>query len=185
MINEIIKKLDEHLATLRPEFYLKLNEPLDDSQLDKLEDYYKLEIPTDLRALYKWKNGQDMKCFESFINNSIFTPLNQALYDASELNSMIGFDFEIENWWNEKWIPIFQNGGGDSICYDLGGTFTGQQGQLIEFWHADNDRNVIAPTLEAFLNKLTYYYDTKSKSDFDKYFHVEKIDGYPRIFIVE
>ena len=184
-MNENIQKLDKHLSTLRPEYYLSLKKPLDDNEIDSLEEKYKIKIPSDLRILYKWKNGQDDNCYDAFVNNSTFIPLDQALETATENNSMIGLDFEIENWWNEKWIPIFHNGGGDYICYDFGGLFTGQQGQLIEFWHADNDRNVIAPTLEAFISKLTYYYDTKSKADFDEYFEVENIDGYPNKFIVE
>ncbi len=57
-MDEIIQKLDKYLSILRPEFYRELNEPLDDSQLDKLEEYYKIEILKDLRTLYKWKNGQ-------------------------------------------------------------------------------------------------------------------------------
>lgn len=184
-MNELIKKLDNYLSTLRPGFYSKLNEPLNDSQLDKLENQYKLEIPNDLRTLYKWKNGQNANSSDSFVNNSMFTPLQQAFHDASELTSMIGFDFEIENWWNENWIPIFQNGGGDDICYDLKGIFTGQKGQLIEFWHADNDRNVIAPSLEAFFSKIIEFYETKQKEDFDNFFKIEKIDNYPKVFIVE
>ena len=184
-MDELIQKLDKYLSILRPEYYLELNEPLNDSQLDKLGEHYKLEIPYDLRTLYKWKNGQNAKCFDSFVNNSMFIPLHQALYDASELTSMIGFDFEIENWWNENWIPIFQNGGGDNICYDLKGIFTGQKGQLIEFWHADNDRNIIAPTLEAFLKKIIDFYETKQKEDFDEYFEIENVGNYPKRFIVE
>ena len=184
-MEEIIQKLDKYLSTSRPEFYLELNEPLDDSQIDKLEEYYKIKIPKDLRVLYRWKNGQKPGCYEAFVNNSGFIPLRQALYDASELTSMIGSDFEIDNWWNENWIPIFQNGGGDSICYDLKGAFTGQQGQLIEFWHADNDRNVIAPTLETFFSKIIDFYEAKQKEEFDEYFEVEEIENYPKKFILE
>ncbi|WP_316736619.1 SMI1/KNR4 family protein [Pedobacter aquatilis] len=184
-MEEIIQKLDKYLSTLRPEYYSELNEPLNDEQLDKLAEYYRIKIPADLRTLYKWKNGQKPNGYESFVNNSGFIPLHQALYDASELTSMIGFDFEIENWWNENWIPIFQNGGGDSICYDLRGIFTGQKGQLIEFWPADNDRNVIAPSLKSFLEKIIELYETKHKDEFDEYFQVQKIENYPKKFILE
>lgn len=97
---------------------------------------------------------------------------------------MIGFDFEIENWWNAKWIPLFHNGGGDYICYDCEGTFTGNAGQIIEFWHADNDRNIIAPNLEAFLFQLNSYFEKNETAAFDEYFEVENIEGYPKKFIV-
>lgn len=163
---------------MRPVFYATLNEPLDESQMDKLQDYYEMDLPQDLRTLYKWKNGQNPNCQEAFVNNSKFIPLHQALYDASELRSMIGYDFEIENWWNEYWIPIFQNGGGDSICYDVRGIFTEQKGQLLEFWHADNDRNVIAPSLEAFVDKIVDFYETKPRTEFDEYFRVGHMDNY-------
>ena len=184
-MNEILQKLDKRLATLRPEFYESLQHPLNDNEIDRLEEKYKIKIPVKLRTLYKWKNGQVDNCYDAFVNNSTFLALDQALDTAVENTYMIGSDFEIENWWNEKWIPIFHNGGGDYICYDPGGLFTGQQGQLIEFWHADNDRNVISPTLEAFLGKLNDYYTTKQKDDFDEYFEFENIDDYPKRFIVE
>jgi cell wall assembly regulator SMI1 len=184
-MEEIIKQLEKQLMTLRPEFYTNLQQSLSDSEIDSLEEKYKIKIPIDLRSLYKWKNGQDEDCYDAFVNNSMFIPLEQALETATENTSMIGSDFEVENWWNEKWIPIFHNGGGDYICYDFGGLFTGQQGQLIEFWHADNDRNVISPTLEEFMGQLTNYYKTSNKDDFDEYFEVEEINGYPKKFIVE
>lgn len=184
-MSENTQKLDENLSTLRPEFYASLQQPLADIEINSLEEKHKMQIPSDLRAFYKWKNGQVDNCYESFVNNSMFIPLEQALAIATELTSMIGYDFEIENWWNEKWIPIFHNGGGDYICYDLGGLFTGQRGQLLEFWHADNDRNVIAPNLETFIYKINYFYATRQKQDFDEYFQIENIDGYPQEFIVE
>lgn len=184
-MEELIQILDKYISTLRPDYYLELNEPLDDPQLDKLEKYYKITIPKDLRILYKWKNGQKATCYEAFVNNSMFIPLHQALDSASELTLMIGYDFEIENWWNENWVPIFENGGGDSICYDLKGIFTEQNGQLIEFWHADNDRNVIAPNLESFFSKIIHFYETKPKEEFDEYFEIEEITSFPKKFILE
>ena len=183
-MDALVQKLDKYLLTLRPEYYATLNDPLDDYQLNKLAKHYKIEIPDDLQTLYKWKNGQKDDCFEALVNNSMFIPLHQALSDASELTSMIGFDFTIENWWNENWIPIFQNGGGDNICYDLKGIFTGQKGQLVEFWHADNDRNVIAPTLETFLGKMIDFYEIKRREEFDEYFQIETIVNYPKRFSV-
>ncbi len=183
-MEEIIQQLDKHLATLRPEFYASLQQPLNDNEIDSLEEKYKIKIPRDLRTLYKWKNGQNDDSFDSFVNNSMFMSLEETLETATEQTSMIGSDYETENWWNEKWIPIFHNGGGDYICYDFGGLFTGQQGQLVEFWHADNDRNVISPTLEAFISKLNDYYNTKQEDDFDEYFEIEEINGYPKKFIV-
>ncbi|MFC0780208.1 SMI1/KNR4 family protein [Flavobacterium sp. HJSW_4] len=179
-----LQKLDQNLSSLRPEFYESLKEPLKDTEIESLENRYNIVLPEDIKALYKWKNGQENSSFESFVNNSTFIALEESLDIASENTSMIGFDFEIENWWNAKWIPLFHNGGGDYICYDCEGTFTGNSGQIIEFWHADNDRVVIAPNLKAFLSQLNFYFENNKIEDFDEYFEVEKMQGYPKSFIV-
>lgn len=183
-MDSTLQKLNQNLLSLRPEFYKSLNEPLNDKHIEALEKKYNIVLPEDVKVLYKWKNGQADTRFESFVNNSMFISLEDALNTASENTSMIGFDFEIENWWNAKWIPLFHNGGGDYICYDCDGTFTGHAGQIIEFWHADNDRNVIAPNLESFLSQLNLYYEINKNKDFDEYFEVEKSTGYPKQFIV-
>lgn len=177
--------LDSNLIKLRPDFYVNLNNPLKESEIKNLEEKFNVIIPDDLRKLYQWKNGQSNDCYNSLVNNSMFMPLEEALESAEEMTSMIGFDFDIDNWWNENWIPIFHNGGGDHICYDMRGIFTGQQGQLIEFWHSDNDRNVIAPNLKSFIEKINEFYTTREKSDFDEYFQIDDIKDFPKKFYVE
>lgn len=177
--------LDNNLRTLRPECYSSLNEPLTEEEIKHLEEKYGIALPEDLKLLYMWKNGQDVESYESFVNNSTFMPLEEVLSSASEMTDMIGADFEIENWWNENWLPIFHNGGGDHICYDMEGTFTSTKGQLIEFWHADSDRNVIAPSLKAFIEAINEFYKDKSPEEFDKYFQIDDIEGYPESFYVE
>ncbi|QKX06640.1 hypothetical protein HN014_17540 [Aquimarina sp. TRL1] len=98
---------------------------------------------------------------------------------------MIGYDFTIENWWNEHWLPIFSNGGGSHICYDLKGIFTGEKGQLIEYWKSDDDRSVIAPGLSDFLHSLNQYYEKTALHDFDNYFDInEYITAWEKEFIV-
>ncbi len=109
-------------------------------------------------------------------------PLEQALDAAQELTSMIGTDFDIENWWNRHWIPIFHNGGGSYICYDTEGIFTGNKGQILEFWNRDADRNVIASSLESFLKQLNDYYKGLSADHTDEFIAVEKENGYPLNF---
>lgn len=180
-----LELLDTYLRTARPDFYSKLNDPLKEDEIKALEERFNSELPDDLKALYQWKNGQKDECYNSFVNNSIFMPLEDAFDSAEELTSMIGSDFEVENWWNENWIPIFHNGGGDHICYDMGGTFTGQKGQLIEFWHADNDRNVIAPNLRSFVEAINQFYKAKEVEEFDEYFEIENIKDFPQRFYVE
>lgn len=180
-----LKELDIHLKRLRPEYYSNLNEPLKMKEIQNLEERFNVKLPIDLKTLYKWKNGQKDRCYEAFVNNSMFLPLEEALDSATELASMIGSDFEVDNWWNENWIPIFHNGGGDSICYDMSGIFTGQQGQLLEFWHSDNDRNIIVPSLRCFFELINQFYEMKNPADWDEFFIIEHVTGFYKSFRVK
>jgi len=184
-MEDLINKLDNQLSVLRPDYYKTLNGPLNNSEIELLEEKYKIQIPSNLKKLYKWKNGQNQNCYEAFVNNAMFMSLEDVLEAAEEFTSMIGSDFEIENWWNENWLPIFHNGGGSYICYDLGGIFTGKKGQMIEYWNKDNDRNIIAGNLEDFINQIIIYYSNTKSNDFDEYFKIKNIDNYPIRFIVE
>ncbi len=181
-----IKKLDNYLREKRPEYYNKLQNPLTEKEISALETKYNIKLRSDLKELYLWKNGQSQETYEAFVNNSMFEPLEFVLSGNKEFTEMIGFDFEIENWWNKNWLPIFSNGGGSYICYDLKGIFTGEKGQLVEYWKGDNDRPVIAPNLSNFIEKLNQYYEETSKKDFDKYFDIsESIEQWKKEFIVD
>jgi cell wall assembly regulator SMI1 len=59
--------------------------------------------------------------------------------------------FDRANWWSPRWIPFLANGAGDHLCLDLEGTFTGNVGQLIRFWHDDAERWIEAGDLESWL----------------------------------
>ncbi|MCX7711637.1 MAG: SMI1/KNR4 family protein [Clostridia bacterium] len=185
MIKKQLVVLDSYLRKQRSDFYSNLNPPLEDGQIEALEAKFGITVPEDLKILYQWKNGQNSECYESFVNNSVFMTLEEALGTAQEMTSMIGSDFDVDNWWSQYWIPIFHNGGGDHICYDIGGVFTGKKGQVIEFWHADNDRNVIAPNLQSFIESVNQFYETTPVQDFDEFFTVKDIQGFPKVFYVK
>lgn len=175
-----LNKLDSHLTSKRAAYYATLQPGLSTEEITALEKEFNVTVPADLRALYQWKNGQQVDSYEAFVNNSMFLSLRSALETARENTSMIGSDFELENWWHAAWIPIFDNGGGDYICYDTVGVFTGIRGQIIEFWHADNDRNTIAPDLTTFITSINHLYSTTPAEEFDEYFEVKTPDGYPK-----
>jgi len=182
-----IEILDHAIKTKRPDFHSRLNRGLTDFEIAKLEDKFHFILPYDLKELYKWKNGQSENCFDTFISNSMFMPLENVFESKHCSDAMIGSDFEIENWWNENWFPIFHDGGGNHICYDDEGTFTEGRGQILEFWHADNDRNVIFPNLLSFLESIAKFYAITEAEDFDGHqeYCIQSPEGFPKRFIVE
>lgn len=175
-----LNKLDSHISSKRAGYYKCLQPGLSAVEIATLEQTFDVKLPADIKALYEWKNGQQSDCYEAFVNNSMFLPLQHALETAKENTEMIGSDFELENWWHAAWIPLFDNGGGDYICYDTAGVFTGIKGQIIEFWHADNDRDTIAPDLTTFITSINKLYETTPAESFDEYFEVKTPDGYPK-----
>jgi cell wall assembly regulator SMI1 len=59
-----------------------------------------------------------------------------------------------DDWWNTSWIPIGDNGGGDYLCLDLAPARRGVAGQVIVFFHDMDDRQLIARSYAAALEKL-------------------------------
>ncbi|WP_426478690.1 SMI1/KNR4 family protein [Chryseobacterium sp. CBSDS_008] len=185
IMENTLQELDSNIKRVRADFYNSLQHSPEEKSIRQLEEKYNIRLPRDLKAFYFWKNGQESCCYEAFVNNSTFIPLEEALDTAQEFTSMIGTDFDIENWWNRNWIPVFHNGGGSYICYDLDGTFTGNKGQILEFWNRDSDRNVIASSLENFLKQINSLYRESSAENSDEFFTVEYEDGFPVKFSVE
>jgi len=98
IMQQTLATLESYIQKLRPELYTDLQSPLSAEEFRALEQKYDIEIPHDLKALYRWKNGQRNTSYEAFVNNSTFIPLEEALQTAQELTNMIGMDFEIDNW---------------------------------------------------------------------------------------
>lgn len=55
-----------------------------------------------------------------------------------------------KDWWNARWIPFTHNGGGDHLCIDLAPDVAGRTGQIITMWHDMGERELKAPSFEAW-----------------------------------
>lgn len=179
MIAELVAQLDLKLSEIRPDYYKKLNQGISSDTISALEEKYNRKLPDELKTLYMWKNGQ--KGYNSFINNSCFLPLEVVLKNAEELNKMIGKDFQRENWWNENWLMIFENGNGSGLCIDLKGVFTSKPDQIIEFWSKSSGRNVLYPNLETLLQKILEMYEMDIE-ELAEPFTLEDYTQYPNGF---
>jgi cell wall assembly regulator SMI1 len=169
-------RLDASLQKNNPAFYATLQAPLTDAEIQALEKKYDIAIPAELKDLYRWKNGQQMdtKTLGS-LGHKIFLPLEEALLNRDELNDLttsaqIEDQFKIKNWWRVSWIPIFENGGGNYLCYDTEGTFTGTPNQIVGYYHRKNYRRAVSPNLTTFLETIMTGYT-----------HIHH-PGYPRRF---
>jgi len=81
-------------------------------------------------------------------------PLEASASSKEELDGMIGFDFDDPNWWRRGWVPFTLSCGGDHYCVDLDAEAGAAVGRVIDFWHDDARRPVLAPSFADWFDQL-------------------------------
>ena len=166
-MDELIARFDAVLRRHRPEYYERLLPGLTASEMRAFEEYLGFSLPQAFKNLYMWRNGQPTLYFERLFQNLVYENIQQVEESHRVLTELEQCgEFDKPNWWSDRWIPFLANGAGDHYCIDMKGVFTGQQGQIVEFWHDNPDRTVLAPSLEAWLSSVVSMLE---KEDWDEY----------------
>ena len=153
----LLRRLDELLQRHRPAYYATLNPPATEAGLAAFEAQFQLPLPPELRQWFGWRNGQ--QGFASLCQNDCLHSLDSAA-DSMRINCELLADGDfVPNWWRPGWVPFLENGGGDHVCVDLEGTFTGQAGQIMEHWHDWEARTVLFPDLTSWLAAVVRGYE--------------------------
>src|SRR5262249_742235 len=101
---------------------------------------------------YAWRIGQAPRCFAALQHNRMFMSIDDVLGTHRLLTEMLeGGEFDLQMWWSPRWVPFLDNGGGDHQCIDMGGAFGGVEGQVINFWHDWESRDIEYLSLEKWL----------------------------------
>jgi len=152
-----IKAVFAWIGENRPQLLGQFNPPATDAEIDALQSVIEHPLPADLIALYKTHNGQSDENLANMVALfGVFTlmPIAAIVGSKQETDPMIGTDFDEPEWWSRGWLPITENGGGDHHCYDVAGEFHQPAGQIIQFRHDEAPRRVVAPSLDAFFEKI-------------------------------
>lgn len=191
-MERLISRLDVWLRSNRASYYAQLLPGATDEEIQQFEQSLGLSLPESFKVLYQWHNGQPDDFFEAFHDNKMFLSLQEIERAWSDLKELLeSGDFEIENWWHVGWVPFLHDGGGNYLCLDLEGTFTGQKGQLLEFWHDDYDRDVLYPSFEDYLETLVRCFEQEVWQKDEEFWGVEKDyitrhnPGYPKRICLE
>lgn len=154
----LLTRLDALLQQYRPAYYATLSPPATEAEIVALEAEFQVTLPPELRLWFGWRNGQ--KGFDNFFQNNMLHSVSSAA-EAMRVNCEMleAGEFELKNWWAPGWVPFLENGGGDHVCLDLEGTFTGQPGQIIRHWHDWESRTVLFPNLSAWLTAVIHAYE--------------------------
>lgn len=182
----LLQRLDELLQRHRPDYYATLNPPATAAELAAFEAQFQLALPPELREWFGWHNGQ--QGFDSFFQNNCLQSLDGAA-ESMRINRELLADGDfVVNWWRPGWVPFLENGGGDHVCVDLEGTFTGQTGQIMEHWHDYEARTVLFPDLLSWLAAVVRGYEAASADaalltdEIIEELEAERPDGFPREF---
>lgn len=149
------------LAENWPQGLEELNPPASDEQIAALEQALGLKLPADYLACLKIHNGQRTNFGGGLFEGSEFLSSDQILDQWKIWKELLDDgDFEVaesepasgigNDWWNAGWIPFTHDGGGNHLCIDLAPTVTGHTGQVISMWHDSAERELLAPSFNAW-----------------------------------
>lgn len=184
-----LQTLENHLRTSRPNYLEEMQEGLTDEEIAELEQENNLTLPADIKTLYKWKNGHPdevaMFVRTSDYTQKTFMPLD-SLFSSYQSNlEQWGEGDEGVNFWYKGWLPLFWDFGRD-ICYDTSGRYTGKKGQLVNFEFDESNRNIVSPSLLAYIKQLNSFYEKMQEEGIEEEdineeedHCLENINGYP------
>jgi cell wall assembly regulator SMI1 len=151
-MQDVIDRLEAWHRAHRPELLDELAPPVSDDALREVSLRVGAELPSALVALWKWHDGTKPDCWSGFQFNRQLMSAEAALETMNVMDELLDAgEFDAPWWWHPRWLPFLDNGGGDHVCIDFEGCFGGVPGQVLEFWHDDDDRTIIYPNIAAWL----------------------------------
>ncbi|MEH0153307.1 leucine-rich repeat domain-containing protein [Limibacter armeniacum] len=171
----IFSKLEQQLQEVFPELANTLNPPATEAQLMEVEKVTGLQLPEDLKSLYRMHNGESG--YTGLFFGLPFLSLEKALQEwnlwvtIAGDDSFASIDSTIisvptghikEQYANKKYFPISEDGGGNNIVVDLDPDTKGQKGQIINSGRDETTRYVIAPNITAFIQFISAQIDNQN-----------------------
>ncbi|MGL6096438.1 MAG: SMI1/KNR4 family protein [Fimbriiglobus sp.] len=169
-MREIWSRIEAILGKQAPALLAKLPPGLSADAIAAVETELGFALPADVRESYAVRDGSgDAGILPQDdygrVNGVKMIPLGWVAGEREEWNDMLddgefdGTEAKPEGpakaeWWNRKWLPFTENGGGDHMCIDLDPAPGGTVGQVIDFRHDAGPRRVPAPSLRVYLEQL-------------------------------
>jgi len=157
-MDTLIQQFENWLQQHCPDYVARLQVGVEKDFWPGLEKSLGVTLPNDFKAFYQWRNGDAMQ-HGQYERSGFWFPYNwmsrsSVINGRDLLNELLdNGEFELENWWNPLWVPFFEFNN-NYLCMDLDGCWTGQVGQVIEFWHEDRDRRILAPSFQQWFEAL-------------------------------
>jgi len=131
-VDEILTKLENVLKLKAPQLLESLQPGLSAQEIAELERRAGVQLPDDLKALYRWRNGSSREGMKSRgrlpgvpIPNHWFMPLAEALGVRVESSNQVAQAtmpqkgaFAIFAGHRKSWVTLFDDGSGDGYFFD-------------------------------------------------------------------
>lgn len=174
MLENAWLRIEDWLHAHLPAETIGLNPPASQAELAEAEQTLGVRLPEAVRASYLRHNGQSTDSV-SLLYGWKWLTLNeiceewaewQEILESGALDDLVneGDPLKLQSdWWHPGWIPLTASGNGDHCCLDLAPGPAGQVGQIIEVWHDDSLRNLLAP---GFAEWITDYADALEAGEY-------------------
>jgi cell wall assembly regulator SMI1 len=124
---ELLAELENAIKSKAPQVLDQMHAPLADEEISALERRAGIQLPEEIKALYRWHNGcrsQDPR-ETGPIPGHRFVPLDEALGLATVLSNQVAgasalqrTAFGVFAGHRKSWIPLFDDGAGDGYFFD-------------------------------------------------------------------
>jgi cell wall assembly regulator SMI1 len=154
MLGAYFQSIDRAVAAKAPHVAAGLRSGADDQELAMLRSkiFGADPIPEDLEAFFRWHNGQVGYESLSPMDNRMLMSIADAVDTWNFLSDPME---DIQQPWEQSWVPILANGAGDHIVYVTSGA---NKGALLAYWHDAEDRRVAFASLETWARKVLESY---------------------------
>lgn len=121
----LLSRLQSVLEKRAPAVLTNLQPGLSEAQIVALEGKGDLQLPAEIRALYRWHNGASTNQGSGIIPGHWFPPLDWLLENRAALHAQLREQTALQSvshrvfaGHRDSWIEIFPDGAGDGYFYD-------------------------------------------------------------------
>jgi hypothetical protein len=147
----LLARLDSWLRTNASPVHASLGAGLSEPEIVAAKTRFGGWFSPGIRALYRWRNGSSER--GDFYLNHAFLSMERAERERArmlELRERKGSGPALP--WSDAWLPIFDAGTGDLLCFDAEGIDGGLSGQLVDYPHeVPESRTPVFADVESWL----------------------------------
>jgi hypothetical protein len=156
---QLLARLQATLEANAPVVARAMQPGLSDVQISELETQGGFRLSGDLRALYRWRNGQPTNNTVGLLPGQRFVPLDEVVAERALMRRQSSAAFRVFAGHRKSWLHVLDDGAGDGYFYDP--ERTDEQGAFF-FHFAEVGHYIWFPSLRNFLSGVIESYQTQA-----------------------